>query len=530
MKKIIIACLLLFILCLGVYFFFFKEETQNRPVVDGAESGLVNFTPTFYPVGLDFNHFYHDDSYPFAGSSLIDVDGDGVDEIFIGGGQGQDDALFKFNGTSFDNIITSSGLSNKTGTGGAVALDINNNGHQDLVVARMDGVYLYLNEGTGRFTESKLNVSFEVGAIPFSLTAGDINKDGLVDLYVSTFKSPKILKLATFNNPVNRSNNVMLLNKGDGVFEDITQTSGLTYNQNTFQATFVDLDNDSWLDLVVAPNTDKVVVFENKKDGTFEQKPALSEYGFWMGLAIADIDNDGDMDIFVSNVGNTIPEAAAKGDLASNQILDLKWRLYKNDGDFNFTDVTEEMALDNYEFAWGAIFADLNLDGLSDLLVSENYIKWPVHKLNKLDGRVLLQEATGQFTAVEKEAGLANPYYGTTPLVADFNGDGYSDVIWVNFNGQSNAFINQAGDNNYLKVIVPKKANTIGANIKVTRTDGVVLTKQIVAGVGLMTDLGGSYIFGLAQSEVEKVEITWPSGQVDTFSEVDINEELIVNK
>ncbi len=531
MKKIIIVvCFLLLVLGLGLYFFLFNKQDQNRQVVEEDESGLVNFTPNFYSVELDFNHFYHEDSYPFAGSSLIDVDADGVDELFIGGGQGQADGLFKFNGTSFDNIITESGLSNKSGTGGALTVDVNNDGRQDVVIARMDGVYLYLNNNEGKFTESKLNVSFESEAVPFSLTAGDINKDGLIDLYISTFKSPKILKLATFNNPANRSNNVMLKNKGGGVFEDITQASGLAYNQNTFQATFVDLNNDSWLDLVLAPNTDKVVVFENKKNGTFEKKPALSDYGFWMGLALADIDNDGDMDIFVSNVGNTIPEAAARGDLNSSQTLDLKWRLYRNDGNFKFTDMTEEKALDDYEFAWGAIFADLNLDGLDDLLVAENYIKWPLHKLNKLDGRVLLQETTGQFTAIEKEAGLANPYYGTTPLTSDFNSDGYPDVVWVNFNGPSQAFVNQAGDNNFIKVVIPKRANTIGAKIEVTRTDGVVLTKQVVSGVGLMTDLSNGYIFGLGQKGVDNIKIAWPDGEIKNINNVQIDSSIIVEK
>ncbi len=526
MKKIIISSVILVILSVSYYYispYVIQPSSVHKEISD-----ISTYTPAststsvtlFKEIPIDFNHSYNKDFYAFAGSALIDVNGDGVEELFIGGGQDQIDGLFKFENNQFTNIATEWGFTNKTAAGGALAIDFDNNKTTDLLVSRLDGVYLYLNDGT-KFTEQKLNIIFEKDAVPLSLSVTDINKDGLADLYVSTFKDPRVFKFTTFNKPSNRSANLMLLNKGNNVFEDITQKSGLTYKQNTFQASFVDLNNDTWPDLVLSPNTDKVIVYENKKDGTFEVKPPLTNFGFWMGLAVGDIDNDGDQDFFLSNIGNSVPNSAARGDLLKEQVLDSEWAMIRNDGNFTFTNVTTLKKLNDYEFGWGALFEDLNLDGRLDLLVSENYIKLPAHRINKLDGRVFLQEFDGGFLSVTKAVNLTNPHYGTSPLLADFNKDGYPDVVFINFNGQSYARLSIGGDNNYLKVFLSDTATSLGARVDVRKLDGTILSKQVIGGIGLLTDISNELIFGLgADIEVKEVVITLVSGKVQRFQNV----------
>lgn len=534
-KKIIYSSIaILVILGGGVLYLFARPYIFQERIVEKQLSPFSPSVPAYKEVALDFVHNHVKGNYDFAGSALIDINNDGIEEVFIGGGENQTDGLFRFENGGFVNIASQAGFTNTTPAGGALSIDFDNDGDVDLLVARLDGVYLYTNNTSDagnipQFSEKKLNIAFETGAAPLSISATDINKDGLVDLYISTFKSPKLFRITTFNDPSNRSNNVMVLNKGNYEFEDITKKSGLTYNQNTFQVAFVDLNNDTWPDLVVAPNTDRVVVFKNNTDGTFTKSEPLTDFGFWMGLASADVDLDGDQDLFFSNIGNTVPANKARGDMRPEQILDVEWALLRNDGDFKFTNITNESKLTNYEFAWGAIFEDLNLDGLQDLLVVENYIKWPAHKLSKLDGRVFLQEKDTTYSPITSAAKLENPYYGTTALTSDFNSDGHPDVVFINFAGPSKAHLHVGGGeaDTYLKVVFTDTAKSLGARVDVETKSGITLSKQIIGGTGLLSDSSSTLIFGLSgETIVPMVTITWTNGVVQRFENVKANETL----
>jgi enediyne biosynthesis protein E4 len=131
--------------------------------------------------------------------------------------------------------------------------------------------------------------------------------------------------------------------------------------------------------LVVSQNTGSVQIFRNMTDRTFQPVPTKSAFGFWMGLAISDIDNDGDH-LFFTNVGQSIPLFLTSGHLRDDQRHTHEWMLWRNDGNFRSTDVTDAYRLTDEGFAWGAVFEDLNLDGQLDLFVAQNYIKWPIHK------------------------------------------------------------------------------------------------------------------------------------------------------
>src|SRR5680860_871799 len=92
-------------------------------------------------------------------------------------------------------------------------------------------------------------------------------------------------------------------------------SSGTASKQNTFLSTFVDLNGDGWQDLVVAQNTGEVEIFKNERNNTFTSVATNTGYGFWMGLAVGDVDKDGDQDLFFTNVGTSIPQFLLKGDL-----------------------------------------------------------------------------------------------------------------------------------------------------------------------------------------------------------------------
>ena len=112
-----------------------------------------------------------------------------------------------------------------------------------------------------------------------------------------------------------------------------------------------------------------------------------------MGLGMADIDNDNDIDLFLSNAGNSIPSFLVSGDLREDQAQNLEWLVLQNDGTLEFSDITKDVDADGFGFAWGGVFEDVNLDGAQDLVVAQNYVKWPLHKLFKLPGKVLLGDS-----------------------------------------------------------------------------------------------------------------------------------------
>lgn len=513
MKKVWLLLIIIVVLLIAGYLLspviFQQNENQELSMEDlNRVITEEQFIPMFTEAAIDAPHRYDDTTYAFRGSALIDINNDGIEELWLAGGKGEADSLFTYDGERFVNQAAQFGLDiNTTTAGGALSIDANNDQRTDLFIAREDGIYFYENTGD-TFTEEKLGITIEADAIPMSLSAGDINKDGFVDLYITTFKSPKSLKLATFNSPANRTQNIMAVNNGDGTYSDATESTGLAFDQNTFQATFVDLNNDTWQDLVLATNTDQVIVYENK-NGVFEKKEPITELGFWMGLTVADYDNDGDQDIFVSNVGNTIPERNARGDLRNDQVLDLEWRLLENEGNFVFRSVSEETQLLDYEFAWGAVFSDLNLDGKQDLLVSENYVKWPAHRINKLDSRLLIQTDDHIFLPTTEASNAQNPYYGTTPLISDFNQDGYPDLIWVNLGEPTRVLMNNGGDNIGLHIAIPDSLEYLGSRVDIEYNDGTISSHQVIAGQGLLSDSTSSLFIGLGQTKsIDSIVLT----------------------
>jgi len=518
-----------FIFLIGLAAIFIIPVLKRSAVERLFESERETFIPTFREVPINFVHQHRLPAHGVAGGAIIDIDGDGVQEVFVGGSAGQPDALFAYQNGKFENIIEGTGLSNvEEGAYGALSIDIDHDGDTDLFISRDSGVYLYTNQDEV-FSETKIKLNLEENAVPIAIAAGDINKDGFIDLYISTFINPANFKSATFNDPAHGKSNIMLLNNGDNTFRDITASSGLEFKQNTFLSIFVDLDNDGWLDLVLSPNTERVKIYKNLRDSTFEEIPSPTVYGFWMGMAVGDVDNDGDMDLFISNAGGTIPKSFLKGDIRDDQRLDTQWKLLRNDGNFAFTDITNEQGLNKNQFSWGPIFEDFNLDGLQDLMVAENFAKWPPHKWIKSSGKFFVQRSNHTFVSTEHISGVVNKHFGQSPLIADFNRDGYPDIVYVNFDGPLRAFLNNGGDNNFVAVSLKDDAESIGARVIVEKTDGTKLTKQIVTSTGLVSDQTPELFFGLGRdTSVTSIEVIWPSGRTKTINNVEVNSRVTI--
>ncbi len=522
LKIIGVVILLAVLFILG---FFWKDANFSKYDNPIAKEKI----PVFNNITLDFQHKYNNEkSLPIAPSALIDIDNDHVDEVFFGGGMEQEDAIYAYRDNTFVDISSEVNLPKK-GTNitsvGVVSADFDNNGYTDLIISREDGLTIYYNIN-GKFTAKKIDTPINEKSTPAGVTVGDIDKDGDLDIFLATYIKKELMEGQTiFEDYTYGSTSELLLNTGNENFISITKKAGLNYVHNTFQGVFVDIDNDTWLDLVVAHDTGEVRTYKNNGDLTYtlKENPLTKKFAYPMGIAVGDYNNDGWVDFMFSNTGSTLPRFVAKGDVKDASKFNEKWILFKNEGNFKFTDVAEEAKIANYEFSWGTVFADLNNDGLQDLIVAENYVDLAPNKLFRLPSRVLIQKEDHTFSATEEESNLVNPHFAITPLVSDFNKDGYLDLIWTNINTPSLAYINKGGKANYIQLDLGESYATQGISVTV-KTPTKKLTEYLVTGEGLASDQTSLLHFGLGnEKEVLEISLCLSNGKEISISKPKIN-------
>ena len=513
-QKILIGLLLLPIGLIAAVWFV-VSRVQGPP----PETGETNLKFKTVP----FPHTQHgnlEKSLPFMGITTIDINGDDIDEIAIGGGQGQKDSLFQYTPTGFQ-PFPASGLDKKNSdaTFGLASIDTDGDGKEELFIARESGVYFAKNTD-GNFTQRKLEFGLADNTHPLSIALGDINKDGFVDLYISGY-----IKLDHAEGETNFSDgyggySYLLLNDGTNNWQDISKEAGLFSQHNRFLAVFADLNNDTWSDLVVAQDTGKVKIWENRKNNTFKPHPDPTAYSYPMGIGVGDIDNDGDVDLYFSNVGTTLPRAMVKGNLTKEQKFNPDYILLQNQGDFSFRDVSIAKNAAKYGFGWGTHIEDFNNDSQMDLYFSQNYARFPgVKYLQLYPGRLLEQQEDGTFLSVEKNAQAENSKFGITQVVSDFNQDGSLDLVIGNLGGPTKALITeQTGTLKGLTVRFPETTKWLNATGTITLPNGKKLTRQFVAGEGLCSDGFPGLHFGLGETNNPvTLEIKLQDGTTRTF-------------
>jgi len=519
MKKTFAVCALLIVVGIVVFFQFGKETVkvlQKANVQQGSTELRYTEVDTQFTHTSDFKA-----ALPFMGLSAIDVDNDGIDEIFVGGGIGQQDAILAYNGSALITSEYGKSIIKDTNdpTYGAMSIDATNDGLADLFVARESGIYFYTNTGTG-FEGSQVDFPLDKKSMPLSIAAGDINKDGAVDLYISNYIRPEYVEGETIFNDLEYGGiNNMLLNNGDNTFTDITRESGLYHQHNSFLSVFVDLNDDGHSELVIAHDTGVPSVYKNNGDMTFTDVELPVTFSYPMGIAVSDINNDGLLDLYFSNVGPTLPKKILRGDLTEDQTLNTDYILLENKGDLVFEDTAQQRNAAVYGFGWGLVSFDFNNDSLADYLVSQNYIRFPGATSGLFDlypGRLLQQGSDGQFQAVEEIAGLSNERFGVNMVVTDFNNDGWPDVVLGNLDSELRAFINQGGSNHWLKVRLPDSPNSLGAIVTLETASGETYVNQVYTSEGLGSDQSHELFFGLGETDsLSSLSVKYQDGRME---------------
>jgi hypothetical protein len=285
---------------------------------------------------------------PTRGISAADFNNDGFIDVMIGNWQ-TPIMLFKNTGTAFINYSTDAGVAFMSYGGSINWIDYNKDGKIDVLFAN-DGMppkynYFFRNDNLLSFT----NVAYSIGLIDSSstlcLAASDYNNDSYPDLF-----------LGTQSNPGSLLTSIVYKNNGNGTFTDVTNASGITTNYYTWGAEWGDFNNDGYMDLFLANTTGFNQLYKNNGNGTFTDVTVamgVNDPGQSYSCGWADIDNDGDLDLYVAR-GQTYVD-----------------KMYRNDGT-TFTDISTAAGMGDLRHSSCVSWGDYNNDGFLDLYLNNN--------------------------------------------------------------------------------------------------------------------------------------------------------------
>ncbi|HEV3058242.1 MAG TPA: CRTAC1 family protein [Vicinamibacterales bacterium] len=492
-----------------------------------------------------------------ASASVADYDGDGFDDLFVtdSAGDGRNHLYHNSGHLTFTDVTAQSGLGTGNDAENASAdslwFDFNNDGRPDLLVVRFGHNQLFQNLGQGRFKEITREAGLDRYMNSITAIAFDYDHDGFVDLFIGNYFQPVNLFHPetprffpeSFETANNGGGVVAFHNNGNGTFTDVTEKIGLKTSGWTLDLGHGDANNDGWDDLYVACDFGTDRFFVNKGDGTFADRTETA-IGFdtkkGMNAEWADYDNDGLLDIYVTNITD---EYMKEGNF-----------LWHNNGNLTFTDVSRETGTYETGWGWGAKFFDYDNDGWLDLYVMngwvsagpDNYVpdifemivkpgidladarNWPPMGNKSLSGyetKKLFHNERGQaFTDQAARHGLDSTRDGRGIAIADFDNDGWPDVFVTNANSAPFLYHNVMPRGRHWAefALVGTRSNraAVGAQLRAT-VGGRTYLRFIDGGNGFAGQSTTRVHFGLGSSTaIDSLEVRWPSGLRQVFQHV----------
>jgi hypothetical protein len=436
--------------------------------------------------------------------SFCDFNGDGFDDLSFSTAENFPLFIYASHGVLFSDETANLGLTNTDRQMQLLWADYDNDGDKDLFMAIDDEnhySHLYKNDN-GVLTDVTLTSG--IGTVPSSCNAAawaDYDNDGWLDLFVTHYSE--------------FTANYLYRNNGDGTFADVTTSAGVTgfdsqtgFYKLALAVAFYDFDNDGWLDIHICnDHFTGDYHYRNNGDGTFTEIGELSGAGvrgFMMGVAVGDYDDNGFLDLYLSN------------DPFGNYFL-------RNNADGTFTDVAEDLGMTVNKSCWGTNFFDHDNDGDLDLYVCAEIGTNPFFDNN----------GDGTFTQLVG-IGLDGNYKSFGCGVGDFDNNGYTDIAVHNQQSPVNLYKNAGGLNNWVKLNllgVIANRDGIGARIE-SYINGSRKIRETTCGISYMSQNSNSTIIGTGSSTtIDSIIIKWPgSGIIDVLRNVSVNQSITVTE
>ena len=471
-----------------------------------------------------------------SGVCLLDHDGDSRLDVYFVTSVGTNRLFRNLGGLRFEDVTERAGVGDEGYGMGAVAGDVDNDGDPDLFVTNYGPNRLYRNRGDGSFREEGVaagvaNPLWGSGAVFF-----DYDRDGLLDLYVVNYvhvANPDTnvcpaddgTRLYCAPRRYPQAQDVLYRNRGDGTFEDVSERAGIAGHPGRgLGVVATDFDRDGWPDLYVANDLDPNFLFHNRGDGTFEEVGVLtgtshSEDGVeesGMGVAAGDYDNDGWIDLFVSNY------------------VDETNTLYHNEGVGFFLDESATSGLGPrslFYIGWATDFLDFDLDGRVDIFIANGHTESDAEKVDpttswKQRDSLYRNLGNGRFEDVTAVAApdLLEPRAGRGGAFGDLDDDGDPDIVLVNQNGPALLLENVSEAKRWIGFrlqgdlraggALPGRSSrdAVGARVEI-HGEGMVKTREVQAGAGYLSCNDLRPLFGLGSgAAIDSVVVQWPSG------------------
>jgi hypothetical protein len=568
-----------------------ESATDGPTTTEAADAAVrgVRFTEVTDAAGLAEPHSDTEltgESAMTAGAAVADVDDDGDLDVYLTR-VGRPNRLLLNDGTgTFTDRTDEAGVGGNDpaqGSSAAGFADVDADGDEDLVVtgAGSNPTTLYLNDGSGRFQDATSSSGLDdLPPLPdgelaqmHGVTFADYDRDGRLDLLVTHWDDviPAALADPAANSvqpdedgslvcaradwlaergfpraagaPANRGR--LYRNEGDGRFRDVSAELGLPFDEILgFTGSFVDVDGDTWEDLLITGDFCTSRLFRNEGGRGFTDVTDAAGVGTdenGMGSVVTDLDGDGRPDWLVTSIGpvgdDPAPLELGGGFGSSGN------RVYLNDGDGTFTDATDQLGLRNGGWGWGAAVEDFANEGDDAVVVTNGYSTGPDEDPDRSSGTPVDDPmqfwlpVDGAYTEVGAAVGLDDTGLGRALVPFDMDRDGDLDLLVADFGGEPHLFRNDSPTRHWLTVqlddpTTPGNRHGIGARVVVTPTEGDPVTRWVLGGGSYESQAPTEAHVGLGDAErVDRVEVFWPGAtEAQVLTDVDADQVLVVQR
>jgi hypothetical protein len=506
-----------------------------------------------------------------TGVAIGDYDGDGRPDLFVVS-KTESCRLFRnLGGFKFVDVTEHAGVGDQGAAAlvwkqGATFADINNDGRLDIYVCRYRAPnLLYINQGDGTFKEEAHAYGLDVNDASVMAMFCDYDRDGWLDVFVQT-------NMLDANQHPNGQRNYLFHNEHNGTFANVTAAAGIGGEGQGHSATWWDYDEDGWPDLYVGNDfraPDKL--YHNNRDGTFTnvigQVVPHTPYSS-MGSDLGDINNDGHIDFFISDMAATTHEKDHRGMAESRaQTTDAiaepgsapqyeRNALYVNTGTGRCLEAAYLAGIAATDWTWAPRFEDLDNDGRLDLVVTNGMdreatsidlmarrmgAQTAAERIRVVRDSPLLAEANLafrnlgdlQFANVSAQWGLNERGVSFGSALGDLDGDGDLDIVYANYQKGVTVLRND-GQTGHRLILELRGAGAnrfgIGATVQIESALGRQI-RQLVLARGVLSSSEPILHFGLGDdSVVNRLAVTWPSGRVQSFENVAADQRLTITE